>query len=358
MAKAPASDSIMTPEKMRPLLALSKHEPVQAAFGMTNDGEPLILLDKKAKPRRVLAMLRGDAAKAKLQLNSASVRFGRAEVDPDYDPGMVRFFVNKESPGVTRVRLLEVIKRVPFQKVELNVDPSLEAEEEEHDHEDTGSSVSGSDIPTPPPMPPSGQSQPDIATLRHELSVLVQNIGKIAANDADLRGRLTHLAIAPNEALKAGDLVAAHAGIVALGHAMSEAMHRTGGVAQGPHRSGEELLALFRDAKETVDAGINRLQAAMRDTQNEDLVRIADIGMYGMTNGEGVGLMKALMELRGAAPERREALAKATRDAAVAYKQAVFGHKLVDLVDNNPWDVPVGIKATLGPALDIIATAA
>ena len=46
MAKAPTSDAIMTPEKMKPLLALSKQEPVQAAIGLTADGDGLILFDK------------------------------------------------------------------------------------------------------------------------------------------------------------------------------------------------------------------------------------------------------------------------------------------------------------------------
>ena len=34
--KGPASEAIMAPEKMKPLLALSKREPVQAAIGMTD----------------------------------------------------------------------------------------------------------------------------------------------------------------------------------------------------------------------------------------------------------------------------------------------------------------------------------
>lgn len=119
-----------------------------------------------------------------------------------------------------------------------------------------------------------------------------------------------------------------------------------------------ELITLFRDAKEDVDAGLGKLQAELRATEDEDLVRIADLGMFGMTNGEGVGLMKALMELRGAAPEKQEPLRKAARAAAAAYKTAVFSHPLADLVDENPFGVSVGIKARLGPALDTIARAA
>ena len=65
------------------MLALSKQEPVQAAIGLSADGEGIILLDKKAKPRKVAAMLKASAAKAKIQLNGSSIRFGRAEVDTD-----------------------------------------------------------------------------------------------------------------------------------------------------------------------------------------------------------------------------------------------------------------------------------
>ena len=59
--------------KMKPLLALSKKEPVQAAIGLTADGDGIILLDKKAKPKKVASLLKSAAGKAKLQLNSASL---------------------------------------------------------------------------------------------------------------------------------------------------------------------------------------------------------------------------------------------------------------------------------------------
>jgi hypothetical protein len=126
--KEPASDSIMAPDKMKPLLALSKREPVQAAIGLTADGEGVILLDKKLKPKKLLALLKASAAKQRIQLQPSTLRFGKAEVDTDYDPGMVRFFVNKDPPGNMRVKLVEVVKRIPYQKVELNVDVAFEEE--------------------------------------------------------------------------------------------------------------------------------------------------------------------------------------------------------------------------------------
>src|SRR5258708_26084897 len=155
-AKGPASDSIMTADKMKPLLALSKHEPLHAAIALTNDGEGLILLDKKAKPKKVMSMLRADAAKAKIALNNATVRFGRAEVDTEYDSGMVRFFINKDAPGNMRVKLVEVVKRIAYQKVEINVDPSLELEPEEDEESTAESETTTSDAPAAdaPPQAP------------------------------------------------------------------------------------------------------------------------------------------------------------------------------------------------------------
>ncbi|MCO6415437.1 hypothetical protein JYK14_04495 [Siccirubricoccus sp. KC 17139] len=119
-----------------------------------------------------------------------------------------------------------------------------------------------------------------------------------------------------------------------------------------------ELLALWRDAKEEVDAGLNRLAGELRATGDENLVRIADFALYGMTNGEGMGLMKALMQLRAAPPDHQGTAARAVRDAALAYCKAVLGHPLARLVDENPFGIPVGIESRLVAALDRIAEAA
>jgi hypothetical protein len=138
-AKESASEQIMAVAKMKPLLTLSKREPVQAAVGLTADGEGICLLDKKLKPKKVLAMLKASAAKQKIQLQPSTLRFGKAEVDTDYDPGMVRFFVNKEAPGNMRAKLVLVFKQIAYSKVEFNVDASFEEEpEDEQEGQETG----------------------------------------------------------------------------------------------------------------------------------------------------------------------------------------------------------------------------
>jgi outer membrane protein OmpA-like peptidoglycan-associated protein len=130
-----ATDTIMSPAEMKPLLMLSKHQPVSAVVGMTKDKDGVILLSRRLKPKKLLVQLKADARKAKVDLDITSLRFGKAEVDTDKDSGLVMFTVNKDAPGALRMKLLELIKRVPLAKVEIDVDAKIEAEPEEDDEQ-------------------------------------------------------------------------------------------------------------------------------------------------------------------------------------------------------------------------------
>ncbi len=183
----------MAAGKMKPLLAI--HKPVGAAIGLTAEGEGVILLHKKAKPKKVMAMLKAAAGKEKLKLDNASLRFGRAMVDPTYDPGMVRFFINKAAAGSMRMKLLPVVKEVPYQKVELNVDEGLELEPD-----DTAESLS------------------------EQLAALVKRMAGVPNTDAALRARLEKLATDASAQIKANDLDSAADFIGQLGEALDEVL--------------------------------------------------------------------------------------------------------------------------------------
>jgi hypothetical protein len=206
----------MAPDKMKPLLTLSKREPVQAAIGLTADGEAVVLLDKRAKPKKVMSMLKASAAKAKLQLNTGSLRFGRAEVDPDYDSAVVRFFLNKESGGNVRLKLTEIVKRIPYQKAEINVDPTLEDEPEE---DEAGAPVAGAAQPTAAAAP-AETPQLNATTLRAELAAMIKSIATVAGTDATRRAALVAIASEGNDALKGNNLEAAAQAVVRLREAL------------------------------------------------------------------------------------------------------------------------------------------
>src|SRR5208337_1526703 len=195
-----------------------------------------ILLHKRLRPKKLLAQLRADARKAKVELDTASLRFGKAEVDGDYDPSMVRFFVNKEAPGALRLKLLELVKRIPYAKVEINVDPKFEEEPEEEGQEAGASATTGTTTTAPPPSPPRAPPPPgapaqakaplDANALRTTLAQLTLAIPKVANGDATLQDALSRLADTADGSLKAADLAKAAEGIEALRRALAAAMEQ------------------------------------------------------------------------------------------------------------------------------------
>jgi hypothetical protein len=111
--------------------------------------------------------------------------------------------------------------------------------------------------------------------------------------------------------------------------------------------------ALWRDAKEQVDAGLERLASELRCYDDPDLERIADYGLFGLGKGENVALNKALIEYDAASPERRSAASGQLRSAIAGYRTMIQSNPMVGLIDRNPV-VPMSMGATLRGALDQI----
>lgn len=80
--------------------------------------------------------------------------------------------------------------------------------------------------------------------------------------------------------------------------------------AQGSTGPRPKLTPIWGDAKEEVDAGISRLQAALRETGDDDLEQIAEFGLFGASDGENVALTVALRKAdtgaEGGARQSRE----------------------------------------------------
>ena len=383
MAKAPASDTIMPADKMKPLLALSKKEPVHAAIGLSAEGDGLLLLDKKASPRKVMSMLRASAEKGKLKLVGSSLRFGRAEVDVDYDPGMVRLFINKDAPGAMRLKLIEVVKRIPYQKVEINVDPSLEEEGEEGGEASEAQPASAAAPPqASPPLPPAPAAAPlDPATLTQALRELIGRITQVTATLPARKPELAKLAFEAGAALKGGKLDAAAEALAKLRAALDPpaepgpAPSPAPGPAPGPAPrpapgQGEEngwpaAREAWQDANDAVNDQINALRAALigrakgddddDDDYAEALNEIAESGLNAITEDHRVKLMAAIMEL-GASPQPGQPSAKALGQIQ-AFQAFLDGSEKIAVCDQNPFGAPVSIRATLGPALQAMTAA-
>lgn len=116
----------------------------------------------------------------------------------------------------------------------------------------------------------------------------------------------------------------------------------------------EPLLPLWVEAKDSVDAALSKLQHALLQTEREGLHKIAELGLAGLTDTQGVGMMVALRNLDaspGSAGARRKAAA-----AAASFRKFLGSNKLIDVIEHNPFGVPLAMRATFGRALDTIET--
>ena len=115
-----------------------------------------------------------------------------------------------------------------------------------------------------------------------------------------------------------------------------------------------QVMPIWRDAKETVDGDITKLQAKLKATGDDDLEQIAEYGLYGATTGEAVRLMAALRDAdaQNGAPDARAKLADAVDD----YRSFLDGAPIVDLLEENDWQ-NVPLRRVLGKALDELESA-
>jgi hypothetical protein len=255
----PTADDIMSSAEMKPLLTKSKQEPVSCAIGLTKDKDGIVLLDKKLRPKQLLAELKKKAAKVKLDLDAPTLRFGQAHVDTEQEAGLVKFVVNKDTGGAMRPKLLEHLKKAGFGKLEIVVDAGFEAEPEDASGQDTPAppGLSSAEPPAPPstagasstaeaapPAPPIGVQAaaasppitasstvppappgPDSGGLTRSLTDLVR---RLAQADPAQQGALKGLAVQAQAALKSGDAAGASASIEQLRAALNA------GAAAGP----------------------------------------------------------------------------------------------------------------------------
>lgn len=99
----------------------------------------MVLLHRRLKPRKLLAELKQKARVSGMDLDTATVRFGRAAVDGASDSAKVTFTVNKAPPGPMRMLMLPQMRSAGYQRCEFVVDEALETEAEDgEDVDDEG----------------------------------------------------------------------------------------------------------------------------------------------------------------------------------------------------------------------------
>ncbi|MFK7751722.1 MAG: hypothetical protein AB8B51_04160 [Sedimentitalea sp.] len=109
------------------------------------------------------------------------------------------------------------------------------------------------------------------------------------------------------------------------------------------------VLGLWMGAKQTTGDQLNELQNHLKNSGLGLFERIADKGLHGITSGQLTAMQVALSELdksNGAAGAVRKA-----RTAIADMRAFLTTNEVLAILERNPFDIPVSIRATLGNAL-------
>lgn len=113
----------------------------------------------------------------------------------------------------------------------------------------------------------------------------------------------------------------------------------------------------WRTASDRVDGEIAELQKALRERDDPDLKRIASAGLNAITGGFKVPLLAAIHDVGNVAPDKVTGSVVAARKAVAAFTKHLQTSDKVAACDRNPFDVSMSIRASLVPALQILAAA-
>ena len=403
MSAPEGSGSLMSPAEMKPLLLLSKREPVSAVIGLTKGKDGLVLLDKRVKPRKLVAQLKKKAADAKIELDMTSVRFGRATVDTAVDSALVTFTVNKDAAGALKPKLLMHLKKAGFSKCEIIVDASLENEDDNdamaaHDGMPAGAASplpeghegAGAQAAAPPPaspaMPaaaplagatgtPAGVAQPgatadpstlhaaehpDRAELMRRITDEVKRMMPLIAANPPGADAMRTAALAAQTALKSGDLDAAAHAADTLDRLL--AASSAAGAKPANPAVYDKAQAAWVATRAKVQGEFDKLFAEISAVYDGHSVvaelekSFHDQVQPAMTQLDH-NLSDKLRELSANPdPASHPRLVQEAQQIIVSYEQYIAGEKLLSQLDQNPF-VPLAAQKTLVASLATLAKA-
>jgi hypothetical protein len=374
--KEATSDDIMTPAEMKPILARAKHgDPASCVICLTKDKDGVILLDKRKKPKQLVSLLKKAAAAAGLELENPSIRFGKATITED-EAGLVNFVVNKEASGAMRPKLLALLKKAGYQKVEISVDEGLEDESEEDDAQEEQPQQAAAPAAAPPAAAPvaatpaatqqeASPAPPEDAmpALKKRLAGLMQHIPEVLAQAPDQKDSLIKLATTASAALKAADVAATTAAEDALEKALTAAEEAASKHAADASAGRSAAAATISKTglawvatRKAVEGQIDALHKKMTDAYKDHGFG-ADLDKYFKSKVEPVldtldeSLVEVLKEASAAtgAAEQKKLMADAQKIIG-KYENYLASESLIKQLDKNPFQ-ELKIEETLTKTL-------
>jgi hypothetical protein len=146
-----------------------------------------------------------------------------------------------------------------------------------------------------------------------------------------------------------GDLSQARKQLLELATLLKE-ITATGGFAPT-----EDLLAIWRTAKDLVDGDLEKFRSALAKTGDPYLTTIATGGIEKLILGPGqefVTLQKDLFEVQEATGDAQKRAGQKLLSSVRSYKQYLAGHKFIEVCDSNELCGPLSVGKTLAEALN------
>jgi hypothetical protein len=199
-----------------------------------------------------------------------------------------------------------------------------------------------------------GDGAPAKADLLDGLRALKATVGaRMKASDPSAAAVTEAFRQAAAQA-KAGDLAAATMTMERLerllaGPATVETAVET--TAEDFRASWQSARAAWQDASDRVDEQLSALRRVLLASGDPELGQIAEVGLNAVTGNNRVRLMAAIREIDAAPGLAPQPLLKRARAAIDGLETSIASDTRVVACDGNPFDVPVSIGATLGPAL-------
>lgn len=214
-------------------------------------------------------------------------------------------------------------------------------------------------IPPAPPLPPTKGKPADAATIfKTRLSALQPRIKDVIAGGGPAAARVTAhnremVALAQNK-----DFTAALAALTklegSLGSPSTASTARPEAAKGRPTSTPGGTLGLWQDARDTVSEQLAGLGDALRTTGHPLLIRIAELGLNGLTKRLQVGLHVALTDYDAATRDARTKAATKVHALLADYRNFLKSDATLPLLESNPLGVALEARARLGGALDRI----
>jgi hypothetical protein len=115
--------------------------------------------------------------------------------------------------------------------------------------------------------------------------------------------------------------------------------------------------ASWQDASDTIDSQIAKLQSVLKQSDDEELVEIAEFGLNAVTGNFKVPLMAAIREIDGGKVDARAKAAGNALKVIAGFREHISGSPEVAAVDNNPFGVELSIRSSLTDAFKTMESA-